>query len=256
MALQRSCGSDLGSTPLETRNATTLPAPSPHGVALGRGDGPEQGGRTAGVRAVPASCRCVAAGGVTPGLGRAGGADADAHGGQEREAVRHGAAVPADAVPAHAQRALLHAAGRAAHVPARPGRWRNLLRGPLPQGGAPRLPRAAALALPLSPGLCPTPRPPGAHLPLHHPAQLAGDGLGGGVHTATLLTSLLHQSLSSRAGPAASGLARPPALRCPEPSGCLVAIAVLRLFARPSSQAQMLCSQDGISPSGPCSVTL
>ena len=63
-----------------------------------------------------------------------GGFEADPDDREEREAVRHGAAVPAHAVPAHAQRALLHAACRAAHVPARPGHQRDLLRGPLPQG--------------------------------------------------------------------------------------------------------------------------
>ena len=63
-----------------------------------------------------------------------GGFEADPDDREEREAVRHGAAVPAHAVPAHAQRALLHAACRAAHVPARPGHQRDLLRGPLSQG--------------------------------------------------------------------------------------------------------------------------
>lgn len=41
---------------------------------------------------------------------------------EECEAVRYGAAVPKDAFPAHAERALLHPARRAPHVPARSGR--------------------------------------------------------------------------------------------------------------------------------------
>ena len=49
-------------------------------------------------------------GGLTVPLA-AGGAAADADGGEEREAVRHGAAVSAHALPAHAECALLHAAG-------------------------------------------------------------------------------------------------------------------------------------------------
>ena len=50
-----------------------------------------------------------------------GGFEADPDDREERKAVRHGAAVPAHAVPAHAQRALLHTARRAAHVLTRPG---------------------------------------------------------------------------------------------------------------------------------------
>lgn len=101
----------------------------------------------------------------------AGGAEADADGGEEREAVRHGAAVPAHPLPADAERALLHSAGRAAHVPARPGRRRYHLCGPLPQGGAPCLPRPPPLP---SPWMCWSwylaaypPWPPGMCLPLH-----------------------------------------------------------------------------------------
>lgn len=50
-----------------------------------------------------------------------GGPEADPDDREEREAVRHGAAVPAHALPAHPQRPLLHAESRAADVSARPG---------------------------------------------------------------------------------------------------------------------------------------
>lgn len=80
-----------------------------------------------------------------------GGAEADADGGEERQAVRHGAAVLTDPLPADPERALLHAACRAAHVLARPGCWRHLLRGPLPQGGGPRPPSLWSLPCLLSP---------------------------------------------------------------------------------------------------------
>lgn len=51
----------------------------------------------------------------------AGGPEADPDDWEEREALRHGAAVFKDAVPANAERALLHAEGGAAHVSSRSG---------------------------------------------------------------------------------------------------------------------------------------
>ena len=62
-----------------------------------------------------------------------GGPGAESDGRQERASLRHGAPVPAHALPAHAQRALLHAARGAADDPARPRGARHLLSGPVPQ---------------------------------------------------------------------------------------------------------------------------
>lgn len=62
----------------------------------------------------------------------AGGPEADPDDWEEREALRHGAAVFKDAVPANAERALLHSEGGAAHVSSRSGHHWDLLCGPLP----------------------------------------------------------------------------------------------------------------------------
>lgn len=58
----------------------------------------------------------------------AGGPKADPDDWEEREAVRHGAAVFTNALPADSKRPLLHAESRAADVSSRPGHQRDLLR--------------------------------------------------------------------------------------------------------------------------------
>lgn len=62
----------------------------------------------------------------------AGGPEADPDDWEEREALRHGPAVPKDALPANTERALLHAEGGAAHVSSRSRHHWDLLCGPLP----------------------------------------------------------------------------------------------------------------------------
>ncbi len=56
---------------------------------------------------------------------------------EECEALWYGTTVPADAVPAHTERSLLHPASWAAHVPPRPRHQRDLFSWPLSQGVEP-----------------------------------------------------------------------------------------------------------------------